>query len=336
MFIKLTLSAAALALTGALVSTGALAADCPKGAKVLKFAHVVAAKGNPKGEAAQAFADRVNKEMAGKICVQVFPNSTLYNDDKAMEALVLGDLQMAAPSLSKMENYTKKFRLFDLPFLFDDLKAVDRFQASKDGQALLKSVEKAGLIGLGYWHNGMKQMSAKKPLISPADAKGLKFRIQTSDVLQAQFEALGANPQKMAFSEVYGALQTGVVDGQENTWANIFTKKFYEVQDGITETNHGVIDYIVVASAEFMNKLPKDQRAQLEKILGEVTKAANDSAGKIGEDAKKKVIAAGAKVRQLTPAQRAEWQKAMNLVWTKFKGQIGQDLIDAAVKSNKG
>jgi C4-dicarboxylate-binding protein DctP len=329
LFVSLA-AASAMAFAGA-----AQAADCPKGAKVLKFAHVVAAKGNPKGEAAQMFADRVNKEMAGKICVQVFPNSTLYNDDKAMEALVLGDLQMAAPSLSKMENYTKKFRLFDLPFLFKDLAAVDRFQASKEGQDLLKSVEKAGLIGLGYWHNGMKQLSAKKPLLNPSDAKGLKFRIQTSDVLQAQFEALGANPQKMAFSEVYGALQTGVVDGQENTWANIYTKKFYEVQDGITESNHGVIDYIVVASAEFMNKLPKDQRAQLEKIMAEVTKFTNDRASKIGEEAKKKVIAAGAKVRQLTPEQRAAWQKAMNPVWTKFKGQIGQDLIDAALRANK-
>ncbi|MGE3247691.1 MAG: TRAP transporter substrate-binding protein [Beijerinckiaceae bacterium] len=329
------ISVIALAAAGTLAfAATATAADCPKGAKVLKFAHVVAAKGNPKGEAAQAFADRVNKEMAGKVCVQVFPNSTLYDDDKAMEALVLGDLQMAAPSLSKMENYTKKFRIFDLPFLFDNIAAVDAFQQSKEGQALLKSAESKGILGMGYWHNGMKQMSAKKPLIKPEDAKGLKFRIQQSDVLLAQFKALGANPQKMAFKEVYGALQTGVVDGQENTWANIWTQKFYEVQDGITETDHGVIDYIVVASAEFMNKLPKDQRAQLEKILAEVTKAANDNSEKLQQASKKKVMDAGTKVRTLNAEQRAAWKKAMKPVWDQFEGQIGKDLIAAAQKGS--
>lgn len=323
-------------LAAASFSTAAVAADCPKGAKIAKFAHVVAAKGNPKGEAAQLLADRVNKEMAGKICVQVFPNSTLYDDDKAMEALVLGDLQMAAPSLSKMENYTKKFRLFDLPFLFDDIAAVDRFQQSPTGQALLKSAESKGILGLGYWHNGMKQLSAKKPLLVPADAKGLKFRIQQSDVLLAQFKALGANPQKMAFKEVYGALQTGVVDGQENTWANIWTQKFYEVQDGVTESNHGVIDYIVVASAEFINKLPKAEREQFLKILAEVTKLSNDRSEKIAEEAKKKIIGAGTKVRQLSADQRAAWKKAMKPVWDQFQGQIGKELIEAALKANSG
>ena len=228
------------------------------GAEILiKFSHVTAAKGHPKGEAATLFAERVNTSMAGKVKVEVYPNSQLFNDNKVLEAMLLGDVQMAAPSLSKFEKYTKKFRIYDLPFLFKDIKAVDAFQNSQHGQILLESMNDKGLLGLAYWHNGMKQISANKPLMNPADASGLKFRIMTSDVLEAQFRALGANPQKMAFSEVYGALQTGVVDGQENTWSNIFTKKFFEVQDGITESNHGVLNYLVVTSTEFWQGLPR-------------------------------------------------------------------------------
>ena len=310
-------------------------ANCDKGEKVIKFSHVVAATGNPKGEAAQKFADRVNAEMNGKLCVEVYPNSQLFDDNKVLEAMILGDVQMAAPSVSKMEDYTLAFRLFDLPFLFEDIAAVDRFQQSETGQKMLTSVEDKGLLGLTYWHNGMKQMSAKKPLLTPADAKGLKFRIQTSDVLQAQFEALGANPQKLAFKEVYGALQTGVVDGQENTWTNIYTQKFFEVQDGITETNHGVIDYIVVTSAEFWNDLPKDVRAQVEKILWEVTAESNAKADSINAAAKEKIVAAGTTVRTLTPEQRQAWQGAMKPVWAKFEEQIGKALIEEALGANK-
>ena len=310
-------------------------AQCDPGEIVIKFSHVTAAKGNPKGEAATLLADRVNERLNGKACMEVYPNSQLFNDDKVLEAMLLGDVQMAAPSLSKFEKYTKKFRIFDLPFLFDDINAVNRFQASDDGQKLLKSMTKRGLLGLGYWHNGMKQISANKPLLMPEDAKGLKFRIQTSDVLQAQFEALGANPQKLAFSEVYGALQTGVVDGQENTWSNIYTKKFFEVQDGITESDHGVLDYLVVTSAEWWDGLPDDVRTELKAILDEVTAEKNADSEKINQAAKQKVIEAGSVVRVLTAEQRAAWKKAMEPVWAKFSGDIGQDLIDAAIASNK-
>ncbi|MGW8207205.1 MAG: DctP family TRAP transporter solute-binding subunit, partial [Hyphomicrobiaceae bacterium] len=209
-------------------------ANCDKGEVVIKFSHVVKATGHPKGDAATLFAERVNKEMNGKACMEVFANSTLYDDDKVMEAMLLGDVQLAAPSLSKFEAYTLKYRLFDLPFLFKDLAAVDRFYDSKEGKGLLseKGMTDKGYIGLGYWTSGLKQFSAKVPLIKPQDAKGLKFRVQTSDVAVAMIEALGANAQKLSFKEVYGALQTGVVDGQENTWSNIYTQKFFEVQDG--------------------------------------------------------------------------------------------------------
>jgi C4-dicarboxylate-binding protein DctP len=250
--------------------------------------------------------------------------------------MLLGDAQLAAPSLSKFEKYTKKFRIFDLPFLFTDIDAVDRFQSGEAGQAMLHSMEGNGLLGLGYWHNGMKQISAKKPLLTPEDAKGLKFRIQTSDVLEAQFRALDANPQKLAFAEVYGALQTGVVDGQENTWSNIYTKKFHEVQDGITESNHGIIDYLLVTSVEFWNSLPDDVREQFSTILDEETAKGNALANSLGTSSRQKILDSGGVIRELTPEQRAAWAKAMEPVWTEFEGDIGADLIEAAKASNLG
>jgi len=331
-------SLAAAGLAAGLLSASAQAADdpCQDGEIVIKFSHVAAASGHPKGEAASLLAERVNREMDGKACMQVFPNTQLYNDDKVLEAMLLGDVQMAAPSLSKFEKYTKKYRIFDLPFLFEDVAAVDRFQASEAGQKLLNAMQRKGLLGLAYWHNGMKQMSANKPLLLPDDAAGLKFRIQTSDVLEAQFRALDANPQKMAFSEVYGSLQTGVVDGQENTWSNIYTQKFFEVQDGITETNHGIIDYLVVTSGPWWNGLPDDVREQLAQILAEVTETRNTLSTEINNENRDKIVAAGSTVRQLTPEQRAAWVAAMEPVWAQFQDQIGVDLIEAAQASNSG
>lgn len=306
------------------------------GAEILiKFSHVTAAKGHPKGEAAILFADRVNSALAGKVKVEVYPNSQLFNDNKVLEAMLLGDVQMAAPTLSKFEKYTKKFRIYDLPFLFKDINAVDAFQNSQYGQVLLESMNDKGLLGLAYWHNGMKQISANKPLIAPADASGLKFRIMTSDVLEAQFKALGANPQKMAFSEVYGALQTGVVDGQENTWSNIFTKKFFEVQDSVTESNHGVLNYLVVTSSEFWQGLPAEIRTELATILKSVTDERNAVSLDINMANREKVLQSGGKIRQLTDAERQKWINAMKPVWQKFEGEIGKDLIAVAQTFNK-
>ena len=329
-----TTAAAATSLALALGSTTAYA-QCDAGEIVIKFSHVVAATGHPKGEAAQAFADRVNDELDGQVCVEVYPNTQLYNDDKVLQAMLLGDVQMAAPSLSKFEQYTLKYRIFDLPFLFDNIEAVDRFQLGETGQAMLGAMEDKGLKGLGYWHNGMKQLSANKPLLVPEDAKGLKFRIQESDVLEAQFKALGANPQKMAFSEVYLALQQGVVDGQENTWSNILTQKFHEVQDGITHTDHGLIDYLVVTSTEFWDGLPDDVRGKLEQIFAEVTEKYNGLSNQINLDAREKIAAAGTEIRELTPEQRQQWVDAMKPVWDEFADEIGQENIDAAMAANQ-
>ena len=304
---------------------------------VIKFSHVVSPKNHPKGLAAQAFADCVNgkESLKGKARVEVYPNSQLYNDNKVLEALLLGDVQMAAPSLSKFERFTLKYRVFDLPFLFEDLDAVLRFMKSEQGRELLRAMEDKGLVGLDYWINGMKQLSANRPLLTPEDAKGLKFRIQQSDVLQAQFETLGAVPQKMAFAEVYGALQQGVVDGQENTWTNIYTKKFYEVQDGITESNHGIISYLVVTSKEFWEGLADDVRKEVRACLDEATELANSTAERLNQESKQKIIESGVEVRELTPEQRQAWIDAMKPVWDKFKDDIGEDVIQAALAANR-
>ncbi len=327
------LTAAATAVALAFAANTAFA-SCEDGEIVIKFSHVTNADKHPKGIAASLLQNRVNEEMNGKACMEVFPNSQLYNDDQVLEAMLAGDVQLAAPSLSKFEKFTKKFRLFDLPFMFDDVAAVDRFQTSADGEKLKNSMRRRGLQGLAFWHNGMKQISAKKPLIEPADAAGLKFRVQPSDVLVAQMEALKANPQKMAFSEVYGALQTGVVDGQENTWSNIYGQKFFEVQDGITESNHGIIDYLVVTSTEWWDGLPDDVRSQLKTIVDEVTETRNAEATRVNEEAKAAIVAAGGIVRSLTSEQRGKWIEAMKPVWAKFEGDIGADLISAAQSAN--
>lgn len=325
---------AAAAMTAfALMSTTAFAA-CDPGEIVIKFAHVTNADKHPKGIAAQLFADRVNAEMNGKVCVEVFPNSTLYDDDQVLEAMLQGDVQMAAPSLSKFEAFTKVFNIFDLPFMFKNIQAVDAFQASETGAAMKSSMERRGLRGLDFWHSGMKQFSANKPLLVPGDAKGLKFRVQPSDVLVAQMEALGASPQPMAFAEVYGALQTGVVDGQENTWSNSYGQKYYEVQDGITETNHGVLDYLVVVGVDFWDSLEPDTRTQMETILHEVTVERNAAVNEVEAAARQSILDAGGTIRELTPEQLAEWQAAMKPVWAKFAEGVGQDNIDAAQAIN--
>ena len=325
-------------LIAALASALLLAASGPALADpiVVKFSHVVA-EATPKGQGALKFKEVAEKLLPGKVQVQVFPSSQLFGDAKEMEALLLGDVQIIAPSLSKFSRYTKKLQLFDLPFLFDDIAAVDRFQSGPQGKALLDSMQSKGIKGLGYWHNGMKQLSSDKDkLVRPEDVKGLKFRIQQSDVLEAQFRALGANPQKMAFSEVYQALQTGVVDGQENTWSNIYSQKFFEVQKTIAETNHGVIDYMVITNAGWWNKLPADVRDGLSKAMAEATAHANKLAQELNERDMKRIAEAGkAKIQKLSKDDVAAWRKAMHPVWKKFEGDIGADLIQAAQKANK-
>src|SRR5690606_2161594 len=228
----------------------------------IKFSHVVA-ENTPKGQGALMFKRLAEERLPGKVKVEVYPNSSLYGDGKEMEALLLGDVHIIAPSLAKFEHYSKQLQIFDLPFLFDDIEAVDRFQRSEAGQKLLSSMQDKGITGLGYWHNGLKQLSANKKLIEPKDARGLKFRVQASAVLDEQFKALRANPRKMSFAEVYQGLQTGVVNGAENPYSNIYSQKMHEVQKYITESNHGLLDYMVITNTKFWEGLPADIRGEL-------------------------------------------------------------------------
>lgn len=301
----------------------------------IKFSHVVA-ENTPKGQGALMFKKLVEERLPGKVEVQVYPNSSLFGDGKEMEALLLGDVQLIAPSLAKFEHYSKGVQVFDLPFLFDDIAAVDRFQKSEAGQGLLRSMEDKNITGLGYWHNGMKQLSANKELREPKDARGLKFRVQASAVLDEQFKALRANPRKMSFAEVYQGLQTGVVNGTENTWSNYESQKVHEVQPYMTASDHGLIDYMVITNTKFWKGLPDDVRSELEAIMAEVTVEVNRQADELNQKARQTIAASGkTEIIELTPEQRAMWREAMKPVWKKFESEIGVELIEAAQAANR-
>lgn len=302
---------------------------------VIKFSHVVA-DNTPKGQMAKKFTELVAERLAGKVRVEVYPNGQLFGDNKVLEAILLGDVQLAAPSLSKFKSYTKTLQLYDLPFLFKDMTAVDKFQNSKAGQGMLKAVESKGLVGLGYMHNGMKQLSSSKALKVPSDAKKLKFRIMTSDVIAEQFKAVDAIPVKTPYSEAFTLLQTKAVDGQENTWSNIYSKKFFEVQPYITESNHGLLDYMLVTSAEFWQGLPDDIRTEVKRALDEAVTFGNQVAIKKALEDKQAIAESGrTKIITLTDEERQQWVDIMKPVWTQFEDEIGATLIQAAVDSNQ-
>ncbi len=300
----------------------------------IKFSHVVA-ENTPKGQMALKFKELIEQRLPGKVVVEVFPNSQLFGDNKVLEALQLGDVQLAAPSLSKFKKYTKKLQIFDLPFLFKDMKAVDKFQKSYQGVHLLRSLSRKGLYGLGYLHNGMKQLSAHTPLRVPSDAAGKKFRIMSSDVLAAQFHAVKALPVKKPFSEVFTLLQTKAIDGQENTWSNIYSKKFFEVQEYITESNHGVLDYMVVTSNSFWDSLPTDIRKKVKIALDDAIAYGNKLAAKKAKQDRQTIIdSKRSQVLTLSDSERQQWIAAMKPVWKRFERQIGPEVIAAAVAAN--
>ena len=318
-------SLAVLALTGP-----AMAADNPI---VIKFSHVVAAN-TPKGLAADKFKELAEKYTDGKVKVEVYPNSQLYKDKEELEALQLGAVQMLAPSNSKFGPIgIKEFEVFDLPYILPDLATLRKVTDGPLGAKLLKLLEPKGMIGLAYWDNGFKQMTANKKLVDPADYKGMKFRIQSSKVLDAQFRTLGAIPQVMAFSEVYQALQTGVVDGQENTPSNIYTQKMHEVQKYITLTNHGYIGYVVVVNKKFWDGLPGDVRDELSKAMKEATDYGNNQSAKENDDALAEIKKAGkTEIVTLTPEQDEAMRKAMLPVYKDVASRVGQPLIDEFLK----
>ncbi|UJF24891.1 TRAP transporter substrate-binding protein [Suttonella sp. R2A3] len=321
---KLLLSAAIMA-----ISASALAQT------TIKYSHVVA-NDTPKGQSALKFKELLEERSNGEFLVEVFPNSQLYNDDKVLEALLLGDVQIAAPSVSKLNRLTKKLQLFDLPFLFKDMDAVTCFQESDAGQELLHSIDGKGLMGLGYIHNGLKQFSASVPVRVPADVDGKKFRIMSSDVLAAQYQAVNAIPVKKPFSEVFTLLQTKAIDGQESPWSNTFSQKFYEVQPYITVSNHGLLDYMVITSNEFWGSLSEEDQKMVSEAMSEAIAYGNDLAAEINERDRKTIAESGrSEIIELTPEERQQWVDAMRPVWAQFEEEIGAELISTAEACNK-
>ncbi|MCC7645156.1 MULTISPECIES: TRAP transporter substrate-binding protein [unclassified Janthinobacterium] len=302
---------------------------------VIKFSHVVATD-TPKGQAAERFKQLAEKATNGKVKVELYPNSQLYKDKEELEALQLGAVQMLAPSLAKFGPLgVKEFEAFDLPYIFPTKTALYNVTEGEIGKSLLKKLEPKGITGLAYWDNGFKVMSANKPLHMPADFKGLKMRIQSSKVLDAQMRALGANPQVLAFSEVYQALQTGVVDGTENPPSNMYTQKMHEVQKHVTVSNHGYLGYAVIVNKKFWDGLPPDIRGQLEKAMREATTFEKAIAQRDNDQALEAIKKAGkTQIYTLTVQEQAEWRKALAPVQKAMEGRIGKDLISAINKES--
>jgi C4-dicarboxylate-binding protein DctP len=304
---------------------------------VIKFSHVVAPN-TPKGKGAEKFKELAEKYTDGKVKVEVYHNSTLYKDKEELEAMQLGAVQMLAPSNSKFGPIgIRDFEVFDLPFLLPDLAALRKVTEGPIGQKMLKQLDSKGMVGLAYWDNGFKQMSANKPLRVPADYKGLKFRIQSSKVLEAQFRAVGAIPQVTAFSEVYQALQTGVVDGQENTPSNMYTQKMDEVQKYTTLTNHGYIGYVVVVNKKFWDGLSPEVRGQLEKAMKEATAFANTTSAQENDEALDAMKKNGkTQFITLTPAELSQMQTTMEPLYQEMASRVGKQLIEDVRKTVQG
>ncbi|MDY7538983.1 TRAP transporter substrate-binding protein [Undibacterium sp. 5I1] len=320
-------------LTASVVS-GAAFAQTPI---VIKFSHVVASD-TPKGKAAERFKELAEKNTKGRVKVELYPNSTLYKDKEELEALQLGAVQMLAPSLAKFGPLgVKEFEVFDLPYIFPFKDVLHQVTEGPIGKSLLQKLEPKGITGLAFWDNGFKIMSANKPLHAPADFKGLKMRIQSSKVLDAQMRALGANPQVLAFSEVYQALQTGVVDGTENPPSNMYTQKMHEVQKHVTVSNHGYLGYAVIVNKKFWDSLPADIRTELDSAMKGATAYANAIADQENGRALDAIRKTGkTTIYELTPQEKAEWRKALLPVQTEMEPRIGKELIASIRKLSTG
>ncbi len=322
---KFTLAAIASIAAVAVGAGGALA----QSPIVIKFSHVVAPQ-TPKGKGADKFKELAEKYTEGKVKVEVYPNSQLYKDKEEVEALQLGAVQMLAPSLAKFGPLgAKEFEAFDLPFIFEDRVAFRKVTEGPLGKELLKKLDNKGILGLAYWDNGFKIMSANKPIKSPDDFLGLKMRIQSSKVLEAQMKSLGALPQVMAFSEVYQALQTGVVDGTENPPSNMFTQKMHEVQKHATVSRHGYLGYAVIVNKTFWDGLPPEVRTALEKAMDEATQYANDIAQKENDEALEEMKKSGkTEFYELKPEEKKAWKDKLKAVHAEVGGRVGKELIE--------
>jgi C4-dicarboxylate-binding protein DctP len=322
--------ALALVASALFAVAGGVAAQQPI---IIKFSHVVAVD-TPKGKGAERFKQLAEERTKGRVKVEVYPNSSLFKDGEEMEALQLGSVHMLAPSLAKFGPLgVREFEVFDLPYVFDNYDELHKVTEGTVGKNLFKKLESKGIVGLAYWDNGFKVMSANKPIRMPADYKGLKMRIQSSKVLGDEMKALGAIPQVMAFSEVYQALQTGVVDGTENPPSNFYTQKMHEVQKYLAMTDHGVIEYAVIVNKKFWDGLPADIRTTLEGAMKDATKYANDIAKKENDDALEAVKKSGkTEILVLTPEQKAAMKKALVSVHKENESRVGKDTLSEVYK----
>ncbi len=323
-------------LVASLLASVFLSAPVLANPMIIKFSHVVSPD-TPKGKGAVRFKELAEKYTEGKVVVEVYPNSQLYKDKEELEALQLGAVHMLAPSLAKFGPLgVREFEVFDLPFIFNDRNDLRKVTEGPVGRMLLDKLEPKGIKGLAYWDNGFKVMSANSPLKSVDDFLGLKMRIQSSKVLEAQFKALDAVPQVMAFSEVYQALQTGVVDGTENPPSNMYTQKMHEVQKHATVSNHGYLGYAVIVNKKFWEGLPDDIRQGMEKAMSEATVYANDIAEQENNDSMKAMEESGkTQFYQLSDAEREQWVKQLRPVHKEMASRIGQDVIDAFYKATE-
>ncbi|WP_111493268.1 DctP family TRAP transporter solute-binding subunit [Marinobacter bohaiensis] len=315
-----------VALAALLVWPMSLAAE----PKTLVLSHVVSPD-TPKGKMATMFKTIVERKMGDRFRVEIHPNGTLMDDNEAVDAIAEGRIQFAAPSVSKFEAYTQKLKVFDLPFLFPDMAAVNRFQQSPAGQSLLTSMTDQGIVGLGYLHNGLKQLSANQPFEKPQDLAGLKFRIMNSDVLKKQFQAVDATPVPMAFADVYQALAEDRIQGQENTWSNIYSKRFYEYQPYIMESNHGVLDYMVITNAAFWQSLSDEDRHHFQYAIGNALGYGNAVAkAKSTNDRGELQAMPGVNLIRPSRADLADWQAVMKPLWDEYAPAIGEATLRAA------
>lgn len=301
---------------------------------LIKFSHVVA-EDTPKGKGALLFKQLVDERLAGKVKVEIYANSTLFGDADELQALRDNKVQLLAPSLSKFEQYTHQLQVFDLPFLFDDLEAVKRFQKREKSRELLRSMSTQNIYGLAYWNNGMKQFSATRALATPVDASGLAFRIQPSEILERQFSQVGATSVRLPFAATFEALQSGKVQGAENPWSNIVSQRLGQVQPYITESNHGLLSYMLVSNSAFWTSIPYQVRIQLETIIDEVSLAVNQEAEAINARDRQRLVNAGNQIISLSSEQRSAWRSAMQPLWQQYEAQIGSDVLRAAQTVNR-
>ena len=328
-----TILAACLSMGLLLPATSSRAAD--QEPILIRFSHVVT-DDTPKGHGALLFKRLAEERLPGRVHVEVHGNSSLFGDAEELAALQRGEVQLLAPSLAKFQQYTPKLQVFDLPFLFDDHQAVARFQQKPTGRDLLMSMHEHNIVGLAYWHNGMKQLSASQPLRLPQDARGLGFRIQPSKVLEAQFAAVQARSVPLPFAEVASALKNGKVQGAENPWSNIYSQQLHTVQPYISETNHGVLDYMLVSNARFWYGIPHEIRSELEAIIDEVTLAVNREAERLNAEHRQRIAAAGtSQIIALSDAERSAWRAAMQPVWQHYEDEIGPVVMRAAKAANR-